>query len=92
MRRDGKTTKLIDKAIQTLFTEGKICVPSTDNVITVRKIVKGTVATFIDPDHNENNSAQDDFLHRLKRRLSIEHYNCFLIKDSIITTLITQYK
>lgn len=77
MRRTGKTTRLIDEAIQTLFNDGIICVPKAP--IYSEKINHKRVKVFIDPNHSNMNHAQDYFRARLRRRLEIEHEGCFVI-------------
>lgn len=65
-RRIGRTTRMIDAAVQHLFTEGVLC------VYTGRNTPKGK---FMDPDHRESNMAQSNFVSRLMKRLQLEHGN-----------------
>lgn len=93
MRRTGKTTRLIDLAIQTLFTEGEIYIFSANELSKfgypdkIRGFDKDIdkVFRFIDYDFkfNKISNAQDNFKDRFIRRLHIEHprTNIIINKD-----------
>lgn len=67
-RMNGTTTRLIDKAVQILFTQGSVIVPLS----TPTEPQRGTHAEVVlDPD-NQNN-----FHHRFKERLWEEHASHF---------------
>lgn len=79
MRQTGKTTRLIDLAIQTLFKEGTLEVLHNGKIWDF-EWQKGRsvdqqqkIATFIDPDAKQNNKAQEHFMMRLRQRLRMEH-------------------
>lgn len=92
MRRDGKTTRLIDSAIQELFNKGMVYIPNgeiarrlmsrdgrrgyTDEVF--RSRIK-----YIDPDFRHN-MAQDNFVKRFRDRLVFEHGEHAFISDGIV--------
>lgn len=80
MRRSGKTTRLIDTAIQALFERGELHLSLNDNV----------KSDFLDPDSRKGNKAQRDFVDRLIKRLSIEHsgsYQTIKQGDFVLITL-----
>lgn len=85
MRRSGKTTRLIDQAVQHLFDKGRVVVPISglDNVDRSIRGDDPSTDIFFDPDsfnYEEMRSrpiAQRDFAYRLKSRLEIEHPGCF---------------
>ena len=80
MRRSGKTTRLIDEAIQELFKKGELKLSLNYNV----------KSDFLDRDSTSENRAQRDFVDRLIQRLSIEHRNCCETRkqtDFVIITL-----
>lgn len=65
MRRSGKTTRLIDNTIQKLFTQGMVVIGE---------------AYIKDADAQEHNTAQEDFVKRLLRRLEMEHDGYFEVE------------
>ena len=75
MRRLGRTTRLVDNAIQTLFQEGEIFIPdsswleSNGRGFTKEEIEKRNL--FIDVEGT--GFSQKYFLRRLMRRLNAEH-------------------
>ena len=78
MRRSGKTTRKVDKAIQVLFTEGGIFIPSYTYLIkdNYDDYVKIDLALIIDPDWLNNHNAQENLKFLILRRLKTEHsYN-----------------
>ena len=82
MRKEGKTTRLIDDAIQTLFKEGSICVPHESELpFNSRGII---LKIFIDEDAHETNRAQSHFRDRLFSRLFEEHRGSFNIKGNVV--------
>lgn len=79
MRASGKTTKLVDAAIQHLFKEGSIRI-LLNHEIYDDNFFRGysekqieDFKKFIDPDTDRNNKAQREFLKRLTNRLLNEH-------------------
>lgn len=78
-RRSGKTTRLIDEAIQYLF-KNKTLYLFTDIGLSSTPSVTKEKTVFIDPDHRFGNNAQRDFIHRILRRLEIEHAGCTTLK------------
>ncbi len=90
MRRTGKTTRLIDGAVQALFDNGKIIVPTRNQVFdSYDKWKRGLSSeqindlAFIDPDISDANEAQSFFLKSLRRRLNIEHPGAFEEKGNV---------
>mgnify|MGYP000570683064 CR=1 FL=1 len=81
MRRSGKTTRLIDQAVQTLFQKRELYLCSFHN----------DKSDLLDPDSAPGNHAQRNFVDRLLDRLSIEHNeSCYKIKkqgDFVLITL-----
>lgn len=75
MRRDGKTTRLVDEAIQHLFVTGNLYIPSAGGIELegVFEELPHTEQMFIDPDHKPDNMAQTNFTQRFISRLKIEH-------------------
>jgi hypothetical protein len=79
MRRSGKTTRLIDKAVQHLFEHGYIRVLLNheifDNTFDKRytKEQQLPLVKFIDQDALPDNRAQLHFLTALSSRLAYEH-------------------
>ena len=64
MRRSGKTTRLINDAVEHLFKNGSM------TLFTGRQTRN---SDFVDEDASEGNMAQAIFIDRVRRRLSIEH-------------------
>lgn len=87
MRRDGKTTRLIDAAVQALFADGEIYiltnkgVDAVDDGGRIRGLPEAT-PFFVDPDYSQGNMAQRDFYNRLVSRLSNEHRGQFETKST----------
>jgi len=73
-RKTGKTTKLIDEAIQYLFNTGELYLFRRGKLVENSKIPRDT-RLFVDPDHARENRAQEEFITRLVGRLRLEHYN-----------------
>lgn len=67
MRRNGKTTRCVDDAIQELFTKKKL------------EIYKNKNLGFKDPDSEKHNTAQYHFIHTLLGRLKLEHDGSYKI-------------
>lgn len=89
MRRTGKTTRLINKAIEDLFEHKIIYIPSSgilfssvnqDELVTNCKKYK----TFIEPDVEKGNMAQENFKTRLINRLVLEHNGQFEVSKDFI--------
>ena len=80
MRRTGKTTRLIDEAIQYLFKNKTLYLFTDIGISTSTPSVPKEEIVFIDPDHRRGNNAQRDFIYRVLGRLEIEHKNCVTIK------------
>jgi len=90
MRRSGKTTRLIDAAIQELFTKGNVYIPDgaravklhgKDGGIGIDELVYQRMIKYTDYDFWDDNGkvlpkVQDHFAIRFKRRLDSEH--CFV--------------
>ena len=84
MRRSGETTRLIDIAVQMLFTDGEITIPTATDLyfndgwrrgLSAEQIQKRMI--LIDPDSYRTNRAQEFFFRSLTRRLNTEHYGMF---------------
>jgi hypothetical protein len=87
MIQNGKTTRLIDEAIQELFKNGAIVVP--DQCKLKDKDYRKTMARqfpdtkiFVDPDAADRNKAQFHFKRRLLTRLYSEHARSFLYNNA----------
>lgn len=79
MRQSGKTTRLVDYAIQYLFKYGSIRI-LTNSEIYNPNFMRGfrpeqvdMFLRFIDPDSTPDNKAQHYFIETLNRRLATEH-------------------
>lgn len=79
MRQSGKTTRLVDAAVQYLFKHGSIRI-LTNSEIYNPNAMKGfrpeqvdMFLKFIDPDTRPDNRAQLYFIEALDRRLATEH-------------------
>lgn len=74
MRKTGKTTRLVDEAIQKLFNEGVVRIPKT----TLNNFDRGYDVEFIKSMVSEDNLQHNKHLISvLQRRLSIEHSDLF---------------
>ena len=73
--RTGKTTRLIDSAIQYLFKNKQLYLFRKQGISKAKRIIPPGENLFIDPDHSSSNMAQQDFVYRFLRRLEIEHRN-----------------
>ena len=79
MRRSGKTTRLIDKAVQHLFEKGSIRILLNNEIFNEEITSKMTdkekadYFEFVDQDAAKGNYAQRDFLDRFSNRLLYEH-------------------
>lgn len=79
MRRSGKTTRLVDEAVQHLFKEGSIRILLNHEIFNPhffdgysKKQIED-LQKFIDEDVREGNCAQLYFLKTLTYRLKYEH-------------------
>lgn len=79
MRQTGKTTRLVDAAVQYLFEHGSIRI-LTNSEIYNPNFIRGfrpeqvdMFLKFIDPDARPDNKAQYHFIDMLNRRLATEH-------------------
>jgi hypothetical protein len=79
MRQTGKTTRLVDAAVQYLFEHGSIRI-LTNSEIYNPNFIRGFKAPqvdmflkFIDPDARPDNKAQYHFIDMLNKRLATEH-------------------
>lgn len=79
MRQSGKTTRLVDAAVQYLFEHGYIKILTNFEIFN-QKFMRGyrpeqvdMFLRFIDPDTRPDNRAQQYFIEALDRRLASEH-------------------
>lgn len=75
MRRKGKTTRLVNEAIEYFFKNSELILYTDYNV----------KSNFLDPDAKLHNLAQKYFINTLLKRLESEHYGQFKViksKDS----------
>lgn len=82
MRRSGKTTRLIDTAIQLLFLKGEIKVPFVipDKNPGFEVVEIDNIPYLFDPDCSVNFlGVQRDFALRLVRRINLEHSHQVII-------------
>lgn len=82
MRNTGKTTRLIDKAIQHLFETGRLKLLSNNEIFSRNgEGMKGMKEEdiFVDHDTGPDNSVQKDFNMRIVDRLTREHAGKFAI-------------
>lgn len=98
MRRDGKTTRLIDAAIQELFKKGIVYIPrgadavklfSKDGRRGYGDDVYYTMLRYVDYDFEDDSNKlhpaiQDNFASRFRRRLYSEHEFADIINDGFI--------
>ena len=80
-RRTGRTTRIVDQAVQTFFEEGQIIVPysSTDT----KGFKKSQI--IVDPDHEEiGDTIQRHLLGKIMRRLTMEHRRDSFVQDGLI--------
>lgn len=98
MRRDGKTTRLIDLAIQELFTKGIVYIPRGADAVKLASedgrrgygydvyyaMIRYVDCDFWDKNNNFRPAVQDDFAIRFRRRLYSEHEFANIINDGII--------
>lgn len=81
-RRTGKTTRIIDKAIQTLFTKGEILVPFTSSFNTLKGFKRGTL--ILDPIEGDLDSEnQRNLFARIMDRLEREHPDDFDFNEKV---------
>jgi hypothetical protein len=80
MRQSGKTTRLVDTAVQYLFIYGHIRV-LTSHEIHNKNFMRcfkpeqiDMFLKFIDEDHRPDNKAQFYFIQTLNKRLANEHH------------------
>lgn len=92
MRQSGKTTRLVDSAIQHLFENGYIRV-LTNHEFYSNDFLRGFTpeqvsmfAKFMDPDSEVHSNAQREFIERLNLRIRIEHL------DSVIRISPTEFR
>lgn len=85
MRRDGSTTRLVDRAIQALFTEGEIHVPNIQS-IKDDSYKRGPSLTpvFIDDDALKGDIVQRMLFDAILRRLQVEHRLDYRDKEFIV--------
>jgi hypothetical protein len=91
MRRSGKTTRTIDEAIQTLFKEGEIWIPSKQGIKNFNESerfnknedrLKILSLMIIDPEWQEGR-AQEDLGKRIAKRINSEHFDqCTYSKEN----------
>lgn len=79
MRRSGQTTRLIDQAIQYLFTNGQIYLLKKTALSKSSYFLPEKEKLFVDPDHKMANQAQYDFIYHTMKRLEYEHERSFKI-------------
>ena len=80
MRQTGKTTRLTDQAIQSLFANDQLYLLKKQAISKFRTIIKDGSTLFVDPDHRMNNQAQYDFIYRVMKRLEVEHEGRYKLK------------
>lgn len=78
-RFTGKTTRVIDKAIQDLYRYGKLAVPKNKALEDMDFVFKDKTMTAMDPDWRSSSFIQVDLFHRILKRLQSEHPNQYLV-------------
>lgn len=78
-RFTGKTTRVIDKAIQDLYQYGKLAVPKNKALEDVDFVFKDKTMTAMDPDWRSSPFIQVDLFHRILKRLQSEHPNQYVV-------------
>ena len=81
MRRSGRTTRLVDQAVQILFTEGEIFIPMgswiermAENMVTLSKEEFVKSCRFIDwVGESTSSMTQLHLAKTIQRRLDLEH-------------------
>lgn len=78
-RRTGKTTRLVDEAIQHLFTKGRLQLSHTHLLL----------SDFADENAFKNTIFQVNFIDKIISRLEFEHRHSVVInKSKILTTIV----
>lgn len=80
MRRSGQTTRLIDQAIQHLFTNRQLYLLKKSALSKANYFLPEKETLFVDPDHKMCNQAQQNFIYRVMKRLESEHLGSHKIK------------
>ena len=80
MRRSGKTTRMIDEAVQYLFEKGELYLFKKCGFKNAVRTLTNHQKLFVDPDHKMSNQAQQDFIYRVMKRLEVEHNGSHKIK------------
>ena len=102
MRRTGKTTLLIDEAIQELFTKGEVYIPNSQQALKLVYSKDGRrgktsekfsqMVKFIDHDFcKEHHDVQDFFADRFRARLFTEHSTRYFVDNSTHYKLSDEY-
>jgi len=81
MRGSGKTTRLVNSAVEMLFTHGKLTLLTNKDIFDKKERWKDGLRkheieireTFIDPDAFKDNPAQRYFIERFENRLLTEN-------------------
>lgn len=88
-RRIGKTTRVIDKAIQDLYKYGELVVPKNDALADRNFIFDDDRAIAVDPDWRCSPYVQKELFHSVLKRLKSEHPNQYTVSgfNSVCPTI-----
>lgn len=85
-RMTGKTTKLVNEAIEFLFENKFVYIADSDfiekNFVGLNRQHRESAMKFIDPDYKTSKNSQKDFKERFIKRLSFEHAGMFTTNDN----------
>ena len=89
-RRTGKTTRMVDQAIQELFRYGRIRIPNQSDILNsvhITNMAPQYTYVIIDPDYIEDTHIQQDLFKKIVKRLDNEHKVNLSVdfKNNIIT-------
>lgn len=74
MRRSGRTTRIVDAAVQTLFEKGQI------TVINSKTDTDGMDKTTLVQDHDEHRGDRQYLFRKIKKRLLLDVHNPNIIE------------
>lgn len=91
MRKNGTTTRLIDAAVQHLFTKGSLKLLSQDDLNHLSREERRhptkeleVSLKFVDPAAKKGNNAQEEFIQRFMMRLAMEHIDRYVFGVGLI--------
>lgn len=91
-RKSGKTTRIINDAVEVFFTKGRIIVPyvtTPQSQLQDYNFDKDQIIFDTDEDTETTDSMQRHLLGKIMRRLSLEHGNISFVREGFILRLPT---